>query len=180
MLNRGTHLYNLVITSFIKKIAGRPRPDFISRCIPKTEVSFTNSTYFDRTICSQKNLSIISEGFKSFPSGHSSVIFAGGVFTSYYLYHKIPASTPNAALFKYSLIVLPVLTSLYVSVSRYIDYWHHWDDILAGIIIGSFCSFFSYKFLFKDLAELDSDSYIPANQQSYQQNIPDNVILPLN
>ncbi|OMJ30410.1 Phosphatidate phosphatase PPAPDC1B [Smittium culicis] len=134
--------------------------------------STSNSNiYFDRSICTQSNPSILSEGFKSFPSGHSSVIFTGGVFTALYLYHKLPSSSPNSILFKYSAMLIPILVSAYVSVSRYVDYWHHWDDITTGILLGSTCSYISFKFLLKDLSSVESDSssYSPINQNQINE-----------
>uniref|UniRef100_A0A0D3EST0 Phosphatidic acid phosphatase type 2/haloperoxidase domain-containing protein n=2 Tax=Oryza TaxID=4527 RepID=A0A0D3EST0_9ORYZ len=63
--------------------------------------------------------SVIKEGHKSFPSGHTSWSFAGLGFLSWYL----------AAL---------------VAVSRVDDYWHHWQDVFTGGILGLVVSSFCY------------------------------------
>jgi len=69
----------LVLTSFltdvIKNVVGRPRPDFISRCIPKKGTP--GDILVAWTVCTQTNDHILQEGWRSFPSGHSSFSFAG-------------------------------------------------------------------------------------------------------
>lgn len=62
-----------VITQAIKLMVGRPRPDLIARCQPPAGAHdaavYGLSTW---KICTQKNFYILNDGFKSFPSGHSS------------------------------------------------------------------------------------------------------------
>lgn len=61
-----------VITQIFKNAAGRPRPDFIDRCQPAPGsqdppvYGLSNST-----IC-QGDPKLIKDGFRSWPSGHSS------------------------------------------------------------------------------------------------------------
>ncbi|KAG9444589.1 hypothetical protein H6P81_015929 [Aristolochia fimbriata] len=55
--------------------------------------------------------SVIKEGHKSFPSGHASWCFAGLAFLALYL-------------------------SALVGVSRVDDYWHHWQDVFVGGLLG--------------------------------------------
>ncbi|EMS54602.1 Putative lipid phosphate phosphatase 3, chloroplastic [Triticum urartu] len=125
----------LVITDAIKDGVGRPRPDFFWRCFPDG-----------------KDKSVIKEGHKSFPSGHSSWSFAGLGFLTWYLTGKIAVFDRKGHIAKLCIIVLPLLTAALVAVSRVDDYWHHWQDVFAGAIIGltvsSFCylQFFPYPF----------------------------------
>lgn len=62
-----------VITGALKNATGKPRPDLIDRCQPQPGsedppvFGLSNST-----ICSQTNHAILKDGFRSFPSGHSS------------------------------------------------------------------------------------------------------------
>ena len=71
------------ITQGMKLLFGKPRPDLIARCDPDLE---NISDYLINTvmeietpvqmvtykICRQKDLSILNDGFMSFPSGHAS------------------------------------------------------------------------------------------------------------
>ena len=67
-----------VITGTFKNAIGKPRPDLIDRCQPKP--GFADPLPFglsNSTICSQQDMAILKDGFRSFPSGHSSSTFTG-------------------------------------------------------------------------------------------------------
>lgn len=70
-----------VITGALKNATGKPRPDLIDRCIPalgshdRPVSGLSNSS-----ICEQKNHAILKDGFRSFPSGHSSCKYGSNVF----------------------------------------------------------------------------------------------------
>jgi membrane-associated phospholipid phosphatase len=61
------------ITGALKNAIGKPRPDLISRCIVD-ESKIAPGKYVLQTIdiCTQTDNYILQDGFKSFPSGHSS------------------------------------------------------------------------------------------------------------
>jgi diacylglycerol diphosphate phosphatase/phosphatidate phosphatase len=61
------------ITGALKNAIGKPRPDLISRC-QVDESKINHALYALQTIdiCTQKDNYILQDGFKSFPSGHSS------------------------------------------------------------------------------------------------------------
>ena len=81
-------LATLLITSFItdiiKNAVGRPRPDLISRCNPKKGTP--DHTLIEFSACSPTDKNILQEGFRSFPSGHSSFAFAGFGYLFLYVY----------------------------------------------------------------------------------------------
>lgn len=62
-----------VITGTFKNAVGKPRPDLIDRCRPAAG-SADPSPYglSNYTICTQTDKDILKDGFRSFPSGHSS------------------------------------------------------------------------------------------------------------
>ncbi|THG08123.1 hypothetical protein TEA_013867 [Camellia sinensis var. sinensis] len=67
-----------VITESIKDAVGRPRPNFFWRCFkdglpvcPRFQYFVFNPSTLD-VMCTNKNLEVIKEGYKSFPSGHTS------------------------------------------------------------------------------------------------------------
>lgn len=77
------------ITELGKNLVGRPRPDFLARCKP-TQTNIESSKYHsllvDYTICSTPITShTLADGFKSFPSGHSSMAFSGLTFLAWYI-----------------------------------------------------------------------------------------------
>ncbi|XP_075506049.1 putative lipid phosphate phosphatase 3, chloroplastic isoform X2 [Primulina tabacum] len=93
-------------------------------------------------ICHGKE-SDIKEGHKSFPSGHTSWSFAGLGFLSLYLAGKIKCFDRKGHVAKLCIVFLPLLAASLVGVSRVDDYWHHWQDVfvggLLGLIVATFC-----------------------------------------
>jgi diacylglycerol diphosphate phosphatase / phosphatidate phosphatase len=63
------------LTDIIKNAVGRPRPDLISRCKPEKGTPENALVTFQ--VCSESNLHVLHEGWRSFPSGHSSFAFGG-------------------------------------------------------------------------------------------------------
>lgn len=63
------------VTDIIKNAVGRPRPDLLSRCHPTKGTP--EDVLVDFTICSATDQHILHEGWRSFPSGHSSFAFGG-------------------------------------------------------------------------------------------------------
>ena len=65
----------LMITALFKNTVGRPRPDFIDRCQP-LEGAVDSPVYglSNTTICTRTSL--LTDGYKSFLSGHSSSILS--------------------------------------------------------------------------------------------------------
>jgi diacylglycerol diphosphate phosphatase / phosphatidate phosphatase len=92
-------------------------------------------------ICHGK-ASDIKEGYKSFPSGHASWSFAGLTFLSLYLSGKIQVFDRKGHVAKLCVITLPLLAAALIGVSRIDDYWHHWEDVVAGSLLGKFSFIF--------------------------------------
>lgn len=73
-----------LITQGLKNLLGKPRPDMLSRCNPdlanieRYYVGGYGQTFNDRwmlvsvDICQQTDRAMLDDGFRSFPSGHSS------------------------------------------------------------------------------------------------------------
>ncbi|RVW16970.1 putative lipid phosphate phosphatase 3, chloroplastic [Vitis vinifera] len=143
-------LITAVITDAIKDAVGRPRPDFFWRCFPDGKDVYDQ---WGDVICHGKD-SIIREGHKSFPSGHTSSASCAVVvssmmelklgplqalgFLSLYLSGKIQAFDRKGHVAKLCIVFLPLLAASLVGVSRVDDYWHHWQDVFAGGLLGLF------------------------------------------
>ncbi|KAG8966875.1 hypothetical protein FRC03_011196 [Tulasnella sp. 419] len=134
------------VTNLVKITVGRPRPDVIDRCQPR-EGSQNASPYglVTAAICTQTDHEILKDGFRSFPSGHSSLSFAGLGFLSFYLAGKLHLWDKRGHTGKAWLSLAPLMGAALVAVSRTMDYRHHWQDVLTGSILGLTLSFFSYR-----------------------------------
>lgn len=84
--------------------------------------------------------------------------FAGLSFLSWYLSGKIRAFDRKGHVAKLCIVFLPILLAALVGVSRVDDYWHHWQDVFAGGVIGLF---YQYRWLWMEsfLTLLFSDLY---------------------
>lgn len=145
-------LITAVITDAIKDAVGRPRPDFFWRCFPNGRGVFDTRT--TDVLCTGDK-SVIKEGHKSFPSGHTSWSFAGLSFLSWYLSGKIRAFDRKGHVAKLCIVFLPILLAALVGVSRVDDYWHHWQDVFAGGVIGATVASFCYLQFFPPPYDID-------------------------
>ncbi|KAM1326693.1 hypothetical protein ACFX14_011208 [Malus domestica] len=145
-----------VLTDAIKDGVGRPRPDFFWRCFPDGKGVFDPTT--KDVICTGIK-SVIKEGHKSFPSGHTSWSFAGLGFLAWYLSGKVRVFDRRGHVAKLCIVILPLLTAALVAVSRVDDYWHHWQDVFAGGLIGITIASFCYLQFFPP--PYDTDGWGP-------------------
>ncbi|KAL1553617.1 Lipid phosphate phosphatase 2, variant 2 [Salvia divinorum] len=141
-----------VLTDAIKDAVGRPRPDFYWRCFPDGKPFFHNVT--GNVQCTGSK-SVIKEGHKSFPSGHTSWSFAGLGFLAWYLSGKIKVFDRRGHVAKLCLVFFPLLLAALVGVSRVDDYWHHWQDVFAGGLIGLTVASFCYLQFFPPPYDID-------------------------
>ncbi|KAJ3989115.1 phosphatidic acid phosphatase type 2/haloperoxidase [Lentinula detonsa] len=151
-----------VITQFTKITVGRPRPDVIDRCQPRAgsvDPTFGLST---AAVCTQTDMSLLKDGFRSFPSGHSSLSFAGLGFLAFYLAGKLHLFDHKGYLGKVWLFLAPFSGATLVAISRTMDYRHHWQDVLVGSILGTVMAYFSYRQYYPSLSsELCHQPYSP-------------------
>ncbi|GLT58197.1 hypothetical protein SLA2020_311110 [Shorea laevis] len=145
-------LITAVITNAIKDAVGRPRPDFFWRCFPNGTGVFNNVT--GDVICNGLK-SVIKEGHKSFPSGHASASFAGLGFLALYLSGKIQVFDRRGHIAKLCIVFLPLLVAALVGISRVNDYWHHWQDVFAGGLLGTTVATFCYLQFFPPPYDVD-------------------------
>jgi len=123
----------LCFICLVKNAVGRLRPDFLARCRPVDGRCTGEAT-------------MITEGRKSFPSGHTALSFGGLGYLSLYLAAKLAHRTSSAgSLWKVCVAATPWLGALYIGLTRLEDYWHHWEDVLVGGIIGNLASYGCYR-----------------------------------
>nr|ACH73387.1 unknown [Drosophila melanogaster] len=125
-----------------KYTIGRLRPHFLAVCQPQIA---------DGSMCSDpvnlhryvENYDCAGEGFTvedvrqarlSFPSGHSSLAFYAMIYVALYLQRKI--TWRGSKLSRHFVQFAVVMVAWYTALSRVMDHWHHWSDVLSGSLLG--------------------------------------------
>ena len=135
---------------------GRLRPDFLDRCQPEKAA-------LPKIIC-KGSAAFVNEGRRSFPSGHTSLCFAGLGFASLFFAGQFRLFNQHGALlisWATSLFLAPALAAGFVGVSRIVDNRHHWQDVLVGALLGFCTAYASYRIYFGPLMGGTSDSASP-------------------
>lgn len=148
-------------TNFGKVFVGRPRPDFLARCKPSPDTPTTG--YVTSSVCTTNDSRVLSDGFRSFPSGHSSIAFASFNFLAIWLagqfsvFSSIVGPVKRGLSLKAMISSLPIVLASYVAISRLEDYRHRGSDVLSGIILGISVSWIVYRMYFPSLTTTESD-----------------------
>ncbi|KAL9595171.1 MAG: hypothetical protein Q9179_005094 [Wetmoreana sp. 5 TL-2023] len=143
-----------VITGALKNATGKPRPDLIDRCQPlegsadPLPFGLSNST-----ICTQTNHKMLKDGFRSFPSGHSSSAFAGLFYLTIYLSAKMHVLDNRGEVWKTFIVMVPTLGAALIAVSRIMDARHHPFDVISGSLLGVIVAWGAYRQYFPPVTE---------------------------
>ncbi|RKF55196.1 Diacylglycerol pyrophosphate phosphatase 1 [Erysiphe neolycopersici] len=137
------------ISDAIKNAVGRPRPDLIARCKPA--LGTPENTLVSYTVCTETDHHTLHDGWRSFPSGHSSFAFSGLGYLALFLAGQFHVFHPNVGLIKSVLAFAPLLSAAMIAISRCEDYRHDVYDVTCGTIIGICMAYFSYRRYFPNL-----------------------------
>lgn len=151
------------ITTFLKVRLAKLRPDFLARCAPDlSKISSTSKTIalYTEEICTYPyGHFILNDGYKSCPSGHSTVSVTGMLFFSLWFYNEYAKTNKNGII--KMLCFVPFLIALDVATSRIYDFKHGYYDIITGSIIGAFGAVLGVYNL--DLFAEDDEDEFPYN-----------------
>ncbi|CAK5277461.1 unnamed protein product [Mycena citricolor] len=141
------------ITQFTKLTVGRPRPDLLDRCQPTAGSVDPIYGLSNSTICTTPSDDyIMLDGFRSFPSGHATLSFAGLGFLAFYMAGKLHLFDQRGYAAKLWIFLTPFAGAALVAISRTMDYRHHWQDVLIGSILGTVVSYFTYRQYYPSLS----------------------------
>ncbi|CCC12559.1 hypothetical protein SMACR_12097 [Sordaria macrospora] len=162
-------LTSIILTTFltdlIKNMVGRPRPDLIARCQPLPDTPPNKLVGVE--ICTQTDHHTLHDGWRSFPSGHSSFAFAGLGYLALFwcgqfrAFSTSSSSSPGGGssgimdgmekvlvkrdLLKALLCLSPLLGALMIAISRCMDYRHDVEDVCVGSLMGWVITYWSYR-----------------------------------
>ncbi|KAI0125009.1 PAP2 superfamily protein [Xylariales sp. AK1849] len=121
---------------------------------------------FTAEICTEGLKEGIDNALASFPSGHSTTIFAGMVYLSLYMNSKLKVfSNYHPAMWKLVLLYCPILGACLVGGSLTVDQSHNWYDVVAGGTIGTIFAFSSYRMVYAAIWDFHKN-HIPLNRGS--------------
>ncbi|KAL8736705.1 MAG: hypothetical protein Q9166_000071 [cf. Caloplaca sp. 2 TL-2023] len=179
-------LISLILTSFItdviKNAVGRPRPDLLARCKPAKGTP--PHKLVTVSVCTEKDHHVLHDGWRSFPSGHSSFAFSGlGYLSLYVICHNPSWSSrieetfkvlilmknrflagqfhiflPRTDLFRVLLALSPLIGAALIAISRCEDYRHDVYDVTVGSILGISIAYFSYRRYYPSLKSRRCDT----------------------
>ncbi|PYH92483.1 PAP2 domain protein [Aspergillus ellipticus CBS 707.79] len=144
-----------LVTDIIKNAVGRPRPDLISRCIPRKGTP--EDALVSWTVCTQPSEHMLQEGWRSFPSGHSSFSFSGLGYLSFFFSGQMHVFRPRTDLCRSLIAFVPLLVALLIAISRLDDYRHDVYDVTCGSVLGLSIAYFSYRRYYPTLRSVTCD-----------------------
>lgn len=136
-----------IITDLLKNAFGRHRPDFLARCVPKPDTP-KGVLVLAKDVCTTENIDRLLDGFRTTPSGHSSISFAGLLFTSLWLAGQLAVTRPYLGFWRWAIVAVPTIGALLIALSRTEDYRHHFIDITVGLLLGILIAVWLYLRLF--------------------------------
>ncbi|KAH8335125.1 hypothetical protein KR074_012456 [Drosophila pseudoananassae] len=136
-----------------KYTIGRLRPHFLAVCQPQlTDGSLCSDPvnlhrYVENYECAGEGFSVedVRQSRLSFPSGHSSLIFYAMLYVALYLQLKI--TWRGSKLGRHFVQFLLIMLAWYTALSRVMDNWHHWSDVLCGSLLGIAGALITVRFI---------------------------------
>mmetsp|Transcript_13897 Transcript_13897/g.35712 ORF Transcript_13897/g.35712 Transcript_13897/m.35712 type:complete len:291 (+) Transcript_13897:102-974(+) len=140
-------VYCGLITEILKRMVGRPRPDFFARCFPGADLAAIPGSGYPQ--CTGSVADIV-EGRQSFPSGHTSWCTSGLAFITLWLMMVLssgglgaPSLPPTA--WRFWVAMSPLSCAVLIGVTRFMDYWHHWTDVVTGFVLGLTMAWLNFR-----------------------------------
>ncbi|OCT53548.1 Diacylglycerol pyrophosphate phosphatase 1 [Cladophialophora carrionii] len=153
-------LLTVLLTDIIKNAIGRPRPDLIARCKPERGTPEHDLITID--VCTETHHHTLHDGWRSFPSGHSSWAFSGLGYLSLFLAGQLHVFRPHADLARVLIFLAPLVGASLVAMSRLADYRHDIYDVTCGSLLGMAVAYTTYRRYYRPLRHLKCDTPYPS------------------
>ncbi|KAH7355545.1 phosphatidic acid phosphatase type 2/haloperoxidase [Pyrenochaeta sp. MPI-SDFR-AT-0127] len=152
-------ILTLFITDVVKNAVGRPRPDLIARCKPEPGTPANQLVTFE--VCTEKDHHVLHDGWRSFPSGHSSFSFSGLGYLALFIAGQCHVYRPRADLARVLLALTPLLGAALIAISRCEDYRHDVYDVSVGSVLGMAVAHYTYRRYYPALRSKDCATPYP-------------------
>ncbi|EGV61548.1 Diacylglycerol pyrophosphate phosphatase 1 [Yamadazyma tenuis] len=155
-----------ITTDILKNFIGRHRPDFLARCIPRADTP-TGVMVFAKDVCTTDNTDRLMDGFRTTPSGHSSISFSGLGYLSFWLAGQLIVKHYQSGAWRSIVAFAPSFGASLIALSRTEDYRHHFIDVIIGSILGLGIGYWSYFRYFPSLTSTKAfEPLIISNEHS--------------
>ncbi|KAI1341034.1 acid phosphatase/Vanadium-dependent haloperoxidase [Xylariaceae sp. FL0016] len=131
------------LTDIVKNTVGRPRPDLIARCKPAAGTKPNVLVTID--VCTETDHHTLHDGWRSFPSGHSSFSFSGLGYLALFLAGQLRIFRDKKDLGRSLICLAPLVGAAMIAISRCQDYRHDVYDVCTGSLLGIVIGFWSYR-----------------------------------
>ncbi|KAI1633531.1 PAP2 superfamily protein [Biscogniauxia mediterranea] len=131
------------LTDVVKNMVGRPRPDLIARCKPAAGTKPNVLVTID--VCTETGHHTLHDGWRSFPSGHSSFAFSGLGYLACFLAGQLRIFRDKRDLGRTLICLAPLIGATMIAISRCQDYRHDVYDVTVGTLLGLTVGFWSYR-----------------------------------
>ena len=167
------------LTDVFKNSVGRTRADLIARCKPKYGTREHALVTID--VCTETDHHVLHDGWRSFPSGHSSLAFSGLGFLALsaqvqsthsisadrdrFLAGQMHVFRPRTDLARVLLALAPIVGATLIAISRLEDYRHDVYDVTVGSLLGILIAYFSYSRYYPHLKSAHCDTPYPSRAE---------------
>lgn len=145
----GSMSIQILLVCLLKNVTGLPRPDFLDRCQSSIDFGMANVA-----ACTNTNTQLVKEGFRTFPSGHSSTAFAAMTMVSLFASGKLQVYDCRGISIKVVMVTAPMILACTVACTRIRNNRHFLSDVIVGAIIGVACSYWFYHQHFPKVTNL--------------------------
>ncbi|KAF2857218.1 PAP2-domain-containing protein [Piedraia hortae CBS 480.64] len=147
------------ITDILKNAIGRPRPDLLARCKPA--LGTPRDALVSIAVCQETKHHLLHDGWRSFPSGHSSFAFSGLGYLAIFFASQTLALAPRASLLTTLACAAPLLGAALIAISRLEDYRHDHADVICGSLLGLSVAYLTWRRQYPSLLSSECDMPYP-------------------
>lgn len=105
---------------------------------------------------------VLHDGWRSYPSGHSSFAFSGLGWLALFLASQTHGIRPRASLTTMLLVLAPLLGAALIAISRLEDYRHDVGDVVTGSALGFAVAYFNWRRYYPSLFAHDChEPFVP-------------------
>jgi len=100
---------------------------------------------------------VLHDGWRSFPSGHSSFAFSGLGYLAMFFASQMHVFRPRADLARVLLVLAPLLGAALIAISRLEDYRHDVFDVVVGSLLGGGVAYSTWRRHYPSLSSASCD-----------------------